>query len=54
MKVWIVIGSYDYEGYAAPTGVYSSEEKANEALKHCRGDNRDIMEYEIDVTDSER
>ena len=53
MKVWIVIGGYDYEGYTEPTGVYSTEALAKEGLKHCSGDNRDILEYEIDVTKSE-
>jgi hypothetical protein len=50
MKVFVAIGGYAYEGYAAPIGVYSTKELAEEAIKKAsRGyDDREIFEYEID------
>ena len=49
MKVWLVIGGWDYEGYAMPEGVFSTEELAKEALARVRGyDDKEIVEYEID------
>ena len=52
MKVWIVIGGWEYEGYAEPSGVFSSKEKANlfVASDKCYNgyDEIKVLEYEVD------
>ena len=49
MKVYIVIGGWNYEGYGEPNGVFSTKEKAEECLKFVkkRYDYAEIMEYTI-------
>lgn len=51
MKVYAVVGSWEYEGYAVPIGIYSSAALARQALgKACNGfDSREILEYELDA-----
>jgi hypothetical protein len=48
--VWLVIGSWDYEGSDEPEGVYSSKRLAERAMK--RGyqgyDDKAIVPYKLD------
>ncbi len=57
-KVFVVIGSWDYEGYSEPCGVYSTRDKAHEAKEHARAhrnfDDIDILEYDLDRGERER
>ncbi len=57
MKVYVVVGGWDYEGYSEPTGVYSTKEKADAAKQHARSnhsyDNLEIMEYDLDIGEAE-
>lgn len=50
MKVWIAIGSWHYQGYHDPIGVYSTPELAQKALdlNTTSYDDREVMEYQID------
>lgn len=50
MKLFAVVGGWNYEGYDTPVGIYSSREKAEVALKEVKAgyDERGIVEYELD------
>lgn len=56
MKVYVVIGSYDYEGYREPVGVFDTFEAAKIArdvmANAKRYDGIDIYEYDMNVADS--
>lgn len=54
MIVYVVIGSYDYEGYAEPVGVFDTFEAAVVARDAAanRYDGIDIYEYDMNVADS--
>lgn len=51
MKVWVVVGAWDREGYAEPIGVFSSKELATRAVQDgCKEyDFTEVMEYELDA-----
>jgi hypothetical protein len=53
MKVWVASYWYDYESPDHVIGVFSSKEKAEEALQLCKdkGDWRDVNEYVLDQID---
>jgi hypothetical protein len=54
MKVWVVLGSWDYEGNDDPLGVYSSKERAEAVAEaermhpHQRYNCVDVEEYTLD------
>ena len=50
MKLWVLIGGWDYEGYDKPAGVFSSKEAAESAKASAyKGyDDLDIFEYNLD------
>lgn len=54
MKVYVVIGSYDYEGYGQPVGVFDTFEAAVVARDAAakRFDDIEILEYDMNVSDS--
>jgi hypothetical protein len=52
VKVWVVIGEWDYAGYAEPCGVFDCPDKAYEARKDVlaserRFDRVDVISYEL-------
>ncbi len=49
-RVFVLIAGWDYEGYGAPPGVYSTKLKAEKARLDygVSGDSVDILEYIID------
>ena len=54
MKVWIVIGGYDHEGYCDPESVHASKEsaeKAKEVLDAKRHGYDDVCVFEMEVVD---
>lgn len=56
MRLFVVIGGWDYEGYGQPDGIYSTLEAAERAKSEAyRGyDSIEIIEYELDVGDLEK
>ena len=51
-KVYIIIGGWNYEGYALPEGVYSTRAKAETMLKKVKSgyDGKpEIVEYELNA-----
>lgn len=50
MKVYALIGGWDYEGYSEPDGIFSTKELAEEAKKKVyQGyDFLEIHEFELD------
>ena len=50
MKIFVVCGFWDYEGYDEPIGVYSSIELAEKAISvaYKKYDEIVIEEYELD------
>jgi hypothetical protein len=57
MKLYVVIGGWEYEGYSEPTGIYSTREKADAAVEHASVNHSyndlDVLEYELDVGERE-
>lgn len=57
-KVFVVIGGWNYEGWSAPMGIYSTREKADAAIAHAREnhsyDDLDVLEYDIDIGELEK
>lgn len=51
MKLYALIGGWDYEGHDEPVGIYSTKEKAEaaKAVAYKSYDELDIYEYELDV-----
>lgn len=51
MRLWALIGRWDYEGRDAPVGIFSTLEKAEaaKATAYKGYDNIDVTEYELDV-----
>jgi len=51
MKLWALIGGWNYEGNDAPAGIFSTPEKAEaaKATAYKGYDNIDVTEYELDV-----
>lgn len=45
MKVYIVMGSYDYEGYSLPDAVFSTKEKAEEFIANYDLSYSEHIEY---------
>lgn len=54
MKVYVLIGGWDYEGNDEPEGVYSTKEKAEEAKAHAYDGYSDIEILEYDIDDEPR
>lgn len=58
MKVFVVLKLYDYEGYGEPEGVFSSQEKAELAIKQIKskrtGGAFEVFELELDAVDQRR
>ena len=54
MKVYAVIGSFDYGGYGQPVGVFDTFEAAVVArdAEYKRYDDIDIFEYDMNVSNS--
>ena len=52
MKLYVLIGGWDYEGYDNPVGVYSAKEKAESAkgIAYKHYDSIDVLEYELDAS----
>ena len=53
--MYVVIGGWDYEGYAPPIGVFDSIDAANNAIKTGKYKSYDfvkIYRYELNVADS--
>lgn len=52
MKVYALIGGWDYEGNDEPVGIYSTREKAVEVKGKIRHgyDVLDVYEFEVDHT----
>lgn len=51
MKLFALIGGWDYEGYDDPVGIFSTKEKAEEAksVAYKSYDHLEIFEYDLDV-----
>jgi hypothetical protein len=56
MKLYCVIGGWDYEGYSEPEGIFSSRERAEARAEELRNSVMiakynyvDVIEYELDV-----
>ena len=58
MKLFAVIGMWDYEGKDAPAGIYSTQELAEAALDRIKDDEDnsydDIRIYEYDLDKDKR
>jgi hypothetical protein len=56
-KAFVVIGGWDYEGFSAPAGIYSTKEKAEAAKDHARAnhsyDTLEILEYDLNIGEAE-
>jgi hypothetical protein len=50
MKVFVLIGAHNYEGYSEPEGIYSSRQLAEAAKPHIypHYDDIEVQEYELD------
>ncbi len=50
MKIYVAIGSWEYEGYSEPMGVFSTREAAEKQIANgYQGyDETKVMEYELD------
>lgn len=50
MKLFVVLGYWNYEGFDEPIGVFSSRGAAEECLKHAYNgyDGKEIREYDLD------
>lgn len=51
MKIYVALGGWAYEGWAAPLGVYSSPALARDALAkgYKSYGERKILEYDLDA-----
>lgn len=54
--LYVVVGSYDYEGYNPPAGIFTDKRKAVRFMRSSsmRGDNRHLFKYEIDQDEEQR
>ena len=56
MKVYILIGGWDYEGFAEPIGVYTTCALAHEAkirFATARYDQVEVLEYDVDSAEDQ-
>ena len=56
MKVYILIGGWDYEGFAEPIGVYTTRALAHEAkikFATARYDQVEVLEYDVDSAEDQ-
>jgi hypothetical protein len=51
MKLYVALKGYYYEGFCEPVGIFSTREKAEDALKNQKyqADINSVYEYTLDV-----